>query len=453
MSETTDKPRALVLGGGVAGIAAALRLADEGVAVTLVETRRRLGGRATSFDDPRTGTTLDNCQHVVLGCCTRLLGMYERLGVADRIAWHRRYHFADGDGRVHTLASGALPAPLHMGPSFARCGLFGMGEKLAIARGMAALWRGGPAEQRAWAGRRFDEWLADHGQGPGARAKFWEPVVVSACNERLDRVAAPYAIQVFQEGFLAGPGASAMGVPSVPLVSLYDGAERAIERSGGAIRLGASVSRIELGERGVAAVHAAGERHVADAVISALPFDRLARALPAGAGQHDARFRGLEELEVSPIVGIHLFFEAAGAAPFPWPHLVLPNATLQWAFDQGVAEGDSTRVQHVHGVVSAARDLIEVSAEEIADRAVADLARAVPAIGSARLVNSRVIKEKRATFSLTPEADRLRPAARGATRGLYLAGDWCETGWPATMEGAARSGEAAASAAIADLGT
>jgi squalene-associated FAD-dependent desaturase len=472
---------AIVVGGGLAGIAAAVRLAQRGAAVTLVETRQRLGGRATSFVDPTTGQVLDNCQHVLLGCCTNLIDLYEHLGVADAIEWHRRLYFVDVEAapgsespRIHTLEAGRLPAPLHMTGSMLHFKALSLREKLAIARGMLAMMRLGRTGRDAAGDVSFDAWLRAHGQPQGAIDKFWSVIVVSAINELPERMAACHAIQVFQEGFLASADAYVMGLPGVPLVRLYDAAERVIKDAGGTVMLSTSAEGFQVeGERVVSLRIDGGRELKADAFVSAVPFDRLLKLLPADAVQRDPRFAALDRFTVSPILGIHLWFRRADAAGnghvnqpvMDLPHLVLIHSPLQWLFNKGFDPGSSgsdadgspghstldTRhsplpPQHLHGVISAAHDWVDQPADAVIAMAVAEVRKVLPKARDAELVHARVVKEKRATFSAAPGSDAWRPTTTGPIANLILAGDWTRTGWPATMEGAVRSGYAAADA-------
>ncbi|MCE9588959.1 MAG: hydroxysqualene dehydroxylase HpnE [Planctomycetes bacterium] len=441
-----------VVGGGLAGIAAAVRLAEHGLRVTLIETRQRLGGRATSFVDPATRQVLDNCQHVLLGCCTNLLDLYGRLGVRERIAWHRKLYFLDAAGNLDTLEADDLPAPLHMTRGLMAFRSLTLGEKIAISRGMLAMMRISPAQRDALNAVSFRQWLDDHGQPEGAIEKFWANIVISAINELPERMGANHAIHVFQDGFLANEEAYVMGLPAVPLVELYDAAETVLRRAGGEMLLSTSALGFTFDGGRVTGLRVDGGRVItADAFVSAVPFDRLAKLCDASMPHADARLRRLDEFGVSPIIGIHLVFESDPAHPvMSLPHLILTQSPLQWIFNKG-PDGQSGG-QHLHGVISAAHSLVDQPADALTEMAVREVRRALggPAKG-ARLLHARVVKEKRATFSARPGLDAIRPTAHGAIPNLYLAGDWCKTGWPATMEGAARSGYLAAAALLEDL--
>lgn len=450
----------VVLGGGVAGIAAAVRLADAGAAVTLLEMSPRLGGRATSRPDPKArGAELDNCQHVVMHCCTEILDLYDTLGVGDQLDWHDRFHFVHADGTRDTLARGWLPAPLHLAGSFLRWRGLGWRDKVAIAGALLRMRRLSAAQRGGLNGCTFGDWLRGGPGPPSARAweRFWEPTVVSACNLGGDAVAAGYAIQVFVDGMMAGRRGYEMGLSRVPLARLYDPAAARLARAGGRVRFGARVKSLVLdrtpGRARVRAVGLAdGEQLDAEWVVSALPADALARVLPEGAGVLDPRLARLDELGASPIVGLHLWLTdaAGGPLPMPVPHLALTGSALHWLFDRGVDAEPAGR--HLHGVISGAESLAGCPAVELLELALAEVRRVVPGAADALLVDGRVVVERRATFAAVPGVDALRPVAGSSAAGLsnlWLAGDWTATGWPATMEGAARSGRAAARAVLA----
>ncbi len=427
----SENERVIVVGGGIAGIAAALRLAEEGVPTLLLETRRKLGGRATSFDDVRTGERLDNCQHIAMGCCTNYLDLLDRLGVADKIAWSRDIWWIEPGGRRSVVRPGPLPAPAHFGASFLRARFLSIDEKFAIALGMH---HAAYADLDACASITFAAWLERHGQSPSVIDKFWAPVVVSACNLWPDRLAASEALHVFQEGFLAHRDAAMIGVPTTPLVELYDEAERVIARAGGELKLGESVTRVSTNE----VETAQGERLSAQAVICAVPFERAVRIIDERAKHFDGRFSKLGELEHSPILGIHLVFDRP---VMDVPHAALVGMGTQWLFRKDDA---GTRI---HAVISGAFDWMPLSEEEIVARVLSDVRACLPPARDAELVSGRPVKEKRATLAPTPQSISARPTTTGPS-GIILAGDYVRTGWPSTMEGAARSGYLAAAAAL-----
>ncbi|MBX3402118.1 MAG: hydroxysqualene dehydroxylase HpnE [Phycisphaeraceae bacterium] len=432
----------LVVGGGIAGLAAAVRLAESGARVTLLETRQKLGGRATSFKDVRSGQVLDNCQHVVLGCCTNYLDLLARLGAAEKVRWHDAQYWADGgtalqsDARavptMSIIRPGPLPAPAHFGVSMLRAPLLSLRESSAIGRCCMAILR---TDRAAWQSHTFGEFLRGHGQSERVVRRFWEPVVVSACNLAIDRVAASVALHVFQEGFLANREAARIGVPSVPLVELYERAEAIVSDAGGRVELGAGVERLDARS----AMTTDGRRFEADAVVCAVPVERVNRLVGEADRTRDARFAPLDRFTHSPILGVHLEFDRNVLGTMP--HCVLVERPTQWLFRKNDAG------TYVHAVISAADDWVALDEREIGERVLADMHACLPDSRAARLVRVRAVKEKLATFAPTPESEGIRPCAVGPS-GIILAGDYTDTGWPATMEGAARSGYTAAAAAL-----
>ena len=415
-------PKVLIAGGGLAGLAAAAALGRDGWDVDLFEARPYLGGRATSYAVPAGGEevaeTIDNCQHVLLRCCVNLLDFYQRLGVRERIRFYREFYFIEPGGRISVLQRGRLPAPLHFAGSFLGMKCFSAGDKMAIGRALLALRR-----ERT---RRKDldrismlDWLLQKRQTPHAIDRFWRQVLVSAVNEDLDRMAAVHGFQVFWLGFLSSADGYEMGIPSVPLGQLY--AAEAWQRMPNVhMHLRSTVEHID-----ASGFVAEGKALTADRYICALPFEKLpAMGLPAPDLQH------------SPITGVHLWFDREVTT---LPHATLLGRTMQWMFNKD-------RGRYLQLVVSASRDLTPLSRQEIIEIAVGDLRLFLPRVRDANLVKAHVVKEQRATFSAAPETEDLRPGTECSIPNVYLAGDWTRSGWPATMEGAVRSGYIAAEA-------
>ena len=420
----------------MSGLAAAAALGSAGFAVDLFESRPFLGGRATSFpvtagDDD--AEMIDNCQHVLLRCCVNLLDFYNRLGVADRIRFYCEFTFLEPGGRRSTLARGLLPAPLHLAGSFLRMPCLGAADKLAISRAMLALIR----ERR----RRKDldqitmlGWLREKKQPERAIERFWRQVLVSAINEELDRMAAQHGFQVFWLGMLARADCYEMGIPDVPLRELYSAD---VWKKIGQVKIHTRipVERVVIREGMAVGVQTNASVQTADYYICAVPFERLG-ALAPELEIDTSRF------EHSPITGIHIWFDRPVT---DLPHAALLDRTIQWMFnkDQG---------RYVQFVVSASRSLVEMGRAEVIDLALAEAAEFFPRVREARVERAQVIKEIRATYSACPGMEALRPDAATRVPNVFLAGDWTRSGWPATMEGAVRSGYHAAEAVAAASG-
>src|SRR5690348_2106946 len=262
-----------VVGGGLAGLAAGCALADAGLQVTLFERRPYVGGRASSYEHPGTGEVVDNCQHVLLGCCTNLIQFYERLGVSDKIRWFDELTFLEPGGRASRFAPTRLPAPMHNVSAFLSAHMLSMADKLAISRAMFAMSRGlSDGEQD------FLAWLRRHGQTERAIERFWKTVLVSALNEDLDRVSSRYAAQVFRESFMNSADAGRMGVPSIPLSQLYSAAIDYIQARGGEVLLRCGVNGVsQCG--GVAKISTATGQQQFDYAVIAAPFQTVAGLL------------------------------------------------------------------------------------------------------------------------------------------------------------------------------
>jgi squalene-associated FAD-dependent desaturase len=447
-----------IIGGGLAGLAAGCALSQAGYKVTLFERRPYLGGRASSYVHPGTGEVVDNCQHVLLGCCTNLLDLYRRLGVEERIRWFDRLTYIEPGGRRGTLEPSGLPAPLHALPAFFRFPLLSLRDKLSIAMGMLSLIEGVPADD----GSSFLQWLKRHGQTERAVNRFWSPVLVSALNEELGNVSIHYGAMVFRDAFLKSAQAGRMGLPSVPLSQLYGVAADYIGERGGEVVLRASVESLgatnrrawvavrgDSGSTGQAVAALEGERREFDYLISAVPFQVLAKLMPT-AMQSDALREDLAQLRTSPITGIHFWFDREVT---DLDHAVLLDRTIQWMFQKSkilAGQAQSADAQpagsYLELVVSSSKTLVEKSRQEVLDLALKELGEFFPAVKTARVLKAAVIKEIHATFTPAPGVDRYRPPQQGPWPRIILSGDWTATGWPATMEGAVRAGYAAAEA-------
>lgn len=436
IGDSSKPPTAAIVGGGLAGLAAGCVLADSGFRITIFERRPYLGGRASSYQHPATGETVDNCQHVLLGCCTNLLNFYERTGVSGKIRWYDRLTFLEPGGRPSTIQTSFWPAPLHRAPSFLRAPCLRLRDKLGIARAMLALIGSAPSDD----GRSFLDWLRRHGQTHLAIERFWKTVLVSALNEELDRLAVNYAAQVFRESFLKSRAAGRMGIPSVPLTELYNAAGDYIRARDGQVRLRSSVESLS-SEPSSAQLSVDGQLQQFDLVLLAISFDAVNRVLPMSTEAASLR-RQLQRFEGSPITGIHLWFDRQIS---DLEHAVLLDRTIQWMFHKSRLLGRARDMgSYVELVVSSSKSLVEKSRSEIITLTIKELGEFFPLARDAKLLKSTVIKEVNATFAPKPGMDRYRAANATLWPRVFLAGDWTATSWPATMEGAVRSGYLAA---------
>ncbi|MFL6051908.1 MAG: hydroxysqualene dehydroxylase HpnE [Actinoallomurus sp.] len=422
-----------VVGGGLAGITAALALREAGLPVTVYEARPRLGGATHSFE--RDGLVVDNGQHVFLRCCTAYRGLLDRLGGTDRVRLQDRFDLPvlTPDGRPGRLRRAGLPGPLHLMPALATYPLLRPADRLRAVRCALALRGLDPADpdlDRI----RLGAWLAAHGQRDAARRALWELFAVAALNIGVEEAALGPAAMVFRTALLGRADAADIGVPDAPLGDLHGtAAQAAIKRQGGVVRLAAKVTAIEPGP--VLVVD--GERIDASAVIVATPHRQAAHLVPWDAAPGRDRWAGLGE---SPIVNVHLHYDRP-VTDLPFAAVV--DSPVQWVFDRTRAAGLRTG-QYLAVSVSAADRWIDEPTAKLRAEFVPAMEQLFPATRGARLRDFFVTRERRATFRQAPGSGALRPGAATRWPGLYLAGSWTDTGWPDTMEGAVRSGLTAA---------
>jgi len=455
-------PHILIVGGGLAGLASAAALADRGVKISLLESRPRLGGRASSFTDPVTDEQVDNCQHVSMACCTNLADFSRRVGISELFRREPEVVFLDQGRRVSRLRAGILPAPFHLTGSFLSARYLSWPDKLRVGYGLARL----ALDREDRPDESFADWLLQHGQTPRTMELFWSTVLVSALNERLEQMDVGHARKVFVDGFLSTRDGFQMELPLVPLGDLYGTRlERWLQEHGVQVRLTTGVRSIELEDESSAfrAVLRSGEVLEADFVILAVSFDRVRALLSEPLIRQLPHLASLDQLSSSPITGVHLWFDRPVC---PFDHVVTPGRLIQWIFNHTAIQGRSSpdpppatgledpaapTGQYLQVVISASYDLQALDRASVRDAVLRDIEELWPAAKQACLRRWWVVTEHGATFSVRPGVDQHRPRQRTPIDGLFLAGDWTDTGWPATMEGAVRSGYLAAEGVLRDL--
>jgi squalene-associated FAD-dependent desaturase len=444
-------PDVIVIGAGFAGLSAASRLVQRGARVLVVEARGRLGGRATAFTDRETGELVDNGQHILVGCYTETFAFLRAIAAADnvRIAPQLAVTMIDRAGRRTRLSCPPLPPPFHLAAGVFDWDALSWRDRFA-AVAMATPLRNALAEQRgagvkaASPDETVAQWLDRNGQTPRLREMLWDPLALAALNQMPDRAAAPPFARVLAEMFGSDPRGAAIALPVKPLDQMYAEPARAfIAARGGEVRTGAAAKVItDANGARVTAVQVGGETIPASRVISAVPWFAFAelfeREPPALRGDIDRARR----MDSCPIVTFNMWFDRP---VIDEPFIGLPGRTMQWAFARR-EEGDAA-----HGGASGFVSLISSGAEamvgkqndELISMALDELVDALASARTAKLVRATVVREPRATFSLAPGQPR-RPKAETAVGGLLLAGDWIDTGLPATIESAVRSGHRAA---------
>ncbi|MFJ6772964.1 hydroxysqualene dehydroxylase HpnE [Kitasatospora sp. NPDC091257] len=456
------RPAAVVVGGGLAGITTALRLAEAGHRVTLAEGRPRLGGLAFSFQ--RGELTVDNGQHVYLRCCTAYRGLLERLGATRLVHLQERLDIpvlsvtGPQAAPVRTLGRlrrAGLPVPLHLAASLARYPHLSPADRARVVRGALALRRLDLADPELDA-ISFGEWLRRNGQNAATQAALWDLVGVATLNGRADQVSMALAGMVFKTGLLSDPGASDIGVSAVPLGTIHhDRALAELERAGVRVLLRSRVAELKPAAPQHDVRLESGELLTADTVVLAGAQDSTAALLPPNAIPGQDRLAGFG---TAPILNVHVIYDRKVLRR---PFFAALGSPVQWVFDRtahsGLAAAPLGRAhpgaQYLALSQSAAQDEIDLPVAELRRRYLPELGRLLPAAAQAEVLDFFVTRERTATFDPAPGNGALRPSARTDVAGLLLAGSWTATGWPATMEGAVRSGHAAADAALAVAGT
>lgn len=427
-----------VVGAGVAGMAGAIALARQGVRVTLLERRPFAGGRAYSYSHPALDEVIDS-QHVLLGCCTNFLDLMEQAGAADTIRWYDELCFlepvASGLPRRSQIGPGLLPAPGHKSLSFLSAPMLTLRDKVGVAGGLLHFLRGYPENDE----ESFATWLKRTGQTERAIRHFWEPIIVGALNDGFERCSTRYAGKVFHESFLRSNEAGRLGIPTIPLTEFF----QPVLELGRSLKIdiqhNSGVTSVTPQSDGTWIVTTPQGEIRAQNVVLATGIRQTQELLrPLG----PAIFFEYDRFVAAPITTIHLWFDREVT---DLDHAVLLDTRIQWMFAKSRIRGwTAGRGSYLELVISASWPELEMSREQILSSALREAAMFFPGIAEAKLVKSAVLKEARATFSVTPGLDQYRPQQRTGISGMYLAGDWTATGWPSTMEGAVRSGRLAA---------
>ncbi|MBS1819898.1 MAG: FAD-dependent oxidoreductase [Acidobacteria bacterium] len=450
-------PDVIVVGAGFAGLSAAARLSAAGLRVLVLEARSRLGGRATAFADRETGELVDNGQHVLMGCYTETLAFLGEIGAAEHV--RRQPELAvttiERHGRVSRLRCPSLPSPLHLLAGVFGWSALGWRDRLAVLRmagplraAQRALRDAAPRGDHVSAGagssppETVAAWLDRHGQTPRLRELLWDPLALAALNQPAEIAAAPYFARVLAEMFGPDPAAAAIVLPTRPLHLMYaEPARQFVEERGGAVMTRARAS-VVLDRQSGLEVHCGDRRWRPRGVICAVPWFALNEVLVGDTTPVAETLAAARATDPSPIVTVNLWFDRV---VMDEPFVGLPGRLMQWVFDKRAVFGEAA--SHLSLVSSGAADVLRWTNPELIEAALEELRGALPRVRDAQVVRATVIREPRATFSLAP-GHPTRPGTHTAVPGLLLAGDWIDTGLPATIEGAVRSGHRAAEAAL-----
>jgi len=444
-----EKPAAgksvVVVGGGLAGISAAIELGERGYGVTLLEKRPYLGGRAFSFVDKETGVEVDNGQHVFMKCCTAYIALLKKLGVEERtrVQSRLRVNVTNGKGVSSAIYRIGLPPPLHLGPSLLGYKHVSLGDKLRIGRTVLKMQRMSLAKRRALDGVSFYDWLKGQGQSERSIETLWNLIVLPTCNDDAKHVSASQAIMVFQEGLLRDAAGADIGYSRVPLSKLLaEEAATAIKAHGGQVRLDRTAQRLAGDGSRVTGVEVFGQGMLGgDAVVLALPPKAMLELLPESLRQ-DAFFSRANKITMSPIVNLHFWFDRKVA---DWEFVSFLDNAAHWVFNKSAMSGDGTGPgQYLSVSLSGAHAYIDMPKDELKALFLSELGKAVPGIKGANVTRFIVVRERFATFTPAPGTAANRLPCRTPVPNLFLAGEWTDNDWPSTMEGAVRSGIAAA---------
>ncbi|MGP8175330.1 MAG: hydroxysqualene dehydroxylase HpnE [Terracidiphilus sp.] len=442
-----------VVGAGVAGMSAACALAEAGLRVQLVEQRGYLGGRASSYLHPGVNEVIDNCQHVLFGCCTNLQGFYGRIGVADQIHWTSEMMMIEPGGRRSLLGPFGwgpfkLPAPLHGLPKLMAAKAFTFADKLSLVRAMRAMMSRESLDDTR---ESLGDWLRRHKQTEGAINRFWRLVIASALNADIDSIAVPYAAKVIRELFMNSVHAGSMGISTVPLSELYAGVTPFLSERGGRVLLNTHAEGAAWDEETSQwTLVTRNGNLISEFLVLALPFEATAKLLPHMPPADGAEALGsqLERHRHWPICSVHLWFDREITT---LDHAVLLDREIHWMYNKSQLQ-PGRKGHYLELVASASRAFASLTREQAIAQAVRELAEFFPEAASAKLEKAALVKEMCATFGVPPGIDALRPTSVSPWTNCYLAGDWTATGWPSTMESAARSGHLAAEAVCASIG-
>ncbi len=433
----------MIIGGGFAGLAAAVALAEKGVAVTLFERRPLLGGRAYSVKDSTTGDTLDNGQHLFMGCYHHTLKFLKTIGTDRLLQFQKKMcvDFADSQGKQYRLRCPPLPAPFHLLVGLLRLQTLSFKEKCSMIKMMRKVSKLQEREMETLDQITCHEWLTLSNQTEESIKNFWTPLILATINELPSLSSAKMLAIVLKEALLKNKQDSLMALSTVGLSDLYTGAaQKFVEGRGGKVFTKKGIAKICVQDSAIQKIVLEdGTEQVANFYISAIPPDALLSLIEPEVLQAHPFFEKFKEFKFSPILSINLWFDQP---IFKETFAGFIDSPLHWIFNKGAILNGSKN--YVSLVISAAYDLKDFNQEKLVTLALQEIHKSFPESKKIILKHSRVLKELRATPSFTVGSEKLRPSSQTPLQNLFLAGDWTATGLPATIEGAVKSGYEAA---------
>lgn len=451
----------VIIGDGHAGVAAAVRLADHGHRVTIVESSVHLGESSSSHE------ATDASQHALMRLCTNQCDLYRRLGVIRDVKWQKTLYLTGEDGIIDELTGDDLPAPFHLSRSLFKMKRFTWAEKRDIFRGFLSCMQLSKKARAALTDESFRDWLLSMNQPEHVVDKFWAAIIAGACNQLPRQISAAYGVRIIQEGFLHANTAHQIGFSNISRDEFHERCLQVIAKNGGELIEGTRVDRIDYDPetKQVTDVHLTDDRILtADAYITSIPYKRLDALSTPEMKRDDERLHLLDEITGVPVIGIHFFVDSPDHHDvMTRSHLLFTDGPIRWVFNKGRARGESEDgtawtiggvdvfgTHHLHAIVGHAEDYADLSDEQIIDEAFAEMRLCMPSLTEdVNIVEAHVVRETRAASSPRPGGKQLRPKPSGEIKNLIIAGGWASTGWPTTMEGGVRSGYRAAAAVLA----
>lgn len=438
-------PRVIIIGGGFAGLSAAVDLADRGIGVTLIEARSSLGGRARSFTDPSTKEVIDNGQHLFLFGYHETRRFLSRLGTSDKLVFQKNLQvaFARPPGKSLRFSCPPLPSPWHFVAGLARFSGLSFSDKWRLKKIWRVAVNGNSSDAET-----VETWLQNLGQSRRARENFWHPLAIATLNEDPSRASA-FGLAAVLKTLIGGKAEDAcLGIPVVGLSALYaEEAQRVIEEAGGKVLLNSPVDSLTFQGSTLQSVRLAnGEMVVLDAAVAAVPPGVLSRIVPAAFREKDLNFSTLSRFATSPIISVNLWLDRPVTDEL---FVGMVGTRFQWLFNKpAIFKKAGLEARYLCLILSAARPFIDQTNEALITYALEDLRACFPRAGKAKLIRSQVVRERDATVSLTCGMERHRPDTKTLSSNFFLAGDWIKTGLPATIESAVISGRKAAQAVL-----